>query len=491
MNTGTRESQVDILIVGAGPVGLLLANECARRGLRYRIVERRLGLSVYSKALAIFPRTLEILDMAGLVEPFLKAANPVTWVSVAAGQRRLAQVHFAPAETIYPFVAMVPQNVTESLLEAALRERGGKVEFDTEFVDAEQDAEGVSVSLRRAGTMQRCTARYLVGCDGAHSTLRHLLSLPFEGAQYKASFLLADVETNEALPADALQLCPSPQGPLAIFPMSAHRRRVVATIPEPQGDAPSLELVQRLLKERAPPGIEAHAVHWASYFKVNHRQLSQLRVGRMFLAGDAAHVHSPIGGQGMNTGLHDVWNLAWKLDIACRGRAKEALLESYGLERRPVIARVIQLTHRMTRALGATSLPARILRDAVIPLAARMPGVEHAMVRRLSQLDVSYAGSPIVEGAAERHFADSLRGGMGIRSRFVLLVGAAEQGSPQSDALFKSFKHDLELRRQEQAGVMLLRPDGYLAYASAGAGAAQALAAVRGVLARQLRHDLS
>ena len=482
---GNRE--LDVLIVGAGPVGLLLANECARRGLRYRIVERRPALSVHSKALAMFPRTLEILDMAGLVDPFLKAANRVTWVSVITGERYLAHVHFAPAETIYPFVAMIPQNVTESLLEAALRERGGEVEFDTEFVQAEQDAEGVAASLDHAGTQERCTAKFLVGCDGAHSAVRHLLSLPFEGAQYRASFLLADVETNETLPADAMQLCPSPQGPLAIFPMSAHRRRVVATIPEPRGVAPSLELVQHLLKERAPPGIEARALNWSSYFRVHHRQLSQLRVGRMFLAGDAAHVHSPFGGQGMNTGLQDVWNLAWKLDIASRGRAKDALLESYSKERRPVIARVIKLTDQMTKVLGSASRPAQILRDVVIPLATRIPGVQRTMVRRLSQLDIRYAGSPIVEAGGKRHFDDSLRGGTGISSRFVLLLGDDGRQSEEAGALLRSFGHDLELRPQDQSGVMLLRPDGYIAYSSNGAISKHTFAAIRSVLARQLQ----
>ena len=486
MRTGAREARVDILIVGAGPVGLLLATECARRGLRYRIVERRSALSVHSKALAIFPRTLEILDMAGLAGPFLAAANRVTWVSVTAGERRLAEVHFAPRETTYPFVAMLPQNVTETLLEGALRERGGTVDFDTEFVGADQDSDGVSATLRRAGAIERCTARFVVGCDGAHSTLRHLLCLPFEGAQYRASFLLADVETNDTFPADAMQLCPSPQGPLAIFPMSAHRRRVVATVPEPLGDAPSLELVQRLLMERAPPGIEARALNWSGYFAVHHRQLAELRVGRMFLAGDAAHIHSPIGGQGMNTGLQDVWNLAWKLDIASRGRASDALLESYSQERRPVIARVIGLTHAMTRALGATSPVAQVLRDTVIPAAMRLPAIRRRLVRRLSQLDISYAGSPIVDGAAERHFDDSLRGGAGIKNRFLLLLGSAGPHSPEADALLESFKHDLEIRRQEKPGVMLLRPDGYVAYSSTDPSVPKALAAVRAVLGRQL-----
>jgi 2-polyprenyl-6-methoxyphenol hydroxylase-like FAD-dependent oxidoreductase len=478
---------LDILIVGAGPVGLLLANECARRGLRFRIVERRTSLSVNSKALAIFPRTLEIFDMAGLVTPFLEAANRVTWVSVIAGRRRLAHIHFAPPETPYPFVAMVPQNVTEGILEAELRKRGGAVEFDTELIGADQSADGVAAAIRRNGTLEKCTAQFVVGCDGAHSTVRHLLSLPFAGAQYEGLFLLADIETNESLPADALQLCPSRHGPVAIFPMSAHRRRLVATVAKADGDAPSLELIQRLLVERAPAGIEARAIHWSSYFRVHHRQLSQLRIGRMFLAGDAAHIHSPFGGQGMNTGLQDAWNLAWKLDIAARGHATDALLESYSLERRPVIARVIELTHRMTTVLGSSGLLSAAMLNLGIPVVSRLPSFQHSMVRRLSQLDVSYAGSPIVEGQGERHFDQSLSGGTGIKNRFVLFMGDAGRRLAESDSLLSTFSPNLELRRHEKSGAILLRPDGYIAYVSQDADLRHALVTIRSILARQLR----
>ena len=176
--------------------------------------------------------------------------------------------------------------------------------------------------LDRRGERIEVTAAFVVGCDGAHSTVRHLLNLSFAGAEYEDSFMLADIETNDALPADELQLCPSESGPLAIFPMSATRRRIVATVAQIEGDAPSLELVQQMLRQRAPAELEAHALHWSSYFRIYHRHAAQLRVGRCFIAGDAAHIHSPYGGQGMNTGLHDVWNLVWKLDLVLHGRGQ-------------------------------------------------------------------------------------------------------------------------------------------------------------------------
>src|SRR5262249_29313512 len=209
----------DVLIVGAGPVGLFLANECVRRGLRWRLVEARATQSEHSKALAIFPRTLEIFDMAGLAGPFLEQANRVTSVAVVAHGRRLAHMPFMPKESPYPFVAMVPQDVTERLLVEELRSRGGAVEYETSFVSAVQHDDSVSVSLEQKGRRLELTAAFVVGCDGAHSAVRHLLNLPFEGAEYDDSFILADIETNDTLPADQLQLCPSELGPVAIFPM--------------------------------------------------------------------------------------------------------------------------------------------------------------------------------------------------------------------------------------------------------------------------------
>jgi len=197
-------------------------------------------------------------------------------------------------------------------------------------------------------------AKFVAGCDGAHSTVRHLLDLPFEGAQYDAMFLLADVETNETLPANEMQLCPNESGPLAIFPMSSTRRRIVATVETAEGEAPSLDLVRKMLVERAPSGIEARSLLWSSYFRIHHRQVAHLRVGRMCIAGDAAHIHSPFGAQGMNTGLQDVWNLGWKLDLSVRGHGSEQLLESYSAERRPVIKHVIDVTHFYDEGDGDT-----------------------------------------------------------------------------------------------------------------------------------------
>jgi 2-polyprenyl-6-methoxyphenol hydroxylase-like FAD-dependent oxidoreductase len=477
----------DVLIVGAGPVGLFLATECARRGLRWRLVEARAGQSEHSKALAIFPRTLEILDMAGLAPPFLEAANRVTAVAVITHGRTLARLRFAPAQTPHAFVAMVPQDVTERLLAAALGRRGGAVEYETAFVAAEPQDDRVRVTLDHHGQRTTLETAYVVGCDGAHSAVRHLMGVPFEGAAYEATFMLADVETNDALPSDELQLCPSEFGPVAVFPLSAWRRRIVATVERREGEAPSLDLVRRILTQRAPHELEARALGWSSYFSVHHRHVARLRSGRAFIAGDAAHIHSPFGGQGMNTGLQDAWNLAWKLDLVLRGRADAALLDTYDAERLPVIRQVIETTDWLTKVMATPNRLAQALRDAVIPVVSHLGPFQHALVERLSELGIAYRGSPIVEGPGERYFDDSVRGGRGILSRFLLVLGD-EADSPTIAAagrLAGARADVLELRVAPGRGMTLVRPDGYIAYTTQARDAGAALASVREVLDRQ------
>ncbi len=481
------KTDTDILIAGAGPVGLFLANECARRGLRSRIVETRPSQSVHSKALAIFPRTLEIFDMAGVAAPFLERANRVTSVAVITHGRTLAHMRFEPKESPYPFVAMVPQNVTEELLAEELRRRSGRVEYDTTFISADQQDDFVNVTLDHKGEPETLRAAFVVGCDGAHSQVRRTVNLPLEGGEYASPFMLADVETNEVLPGDELQLCPSELGPIAIFPMSAARRRIVATIDHPEGDAPSLEFVQKVLAQRGPSGIEARALHWSSYFRIHHRHASKLRIGRIFLAGDAAHIHSPFGGQGMNTGLHDIWNLVWKLDLFLHGQGNEQLLDSYSAERLPIIKNVIETTDLLTKIMGTPNKFVQVLRNTFIPMVSHLAPFQHAFVQRLSELGITYGGSPIVEGPGKRYFDESLRGGKGITSRFLMMIEDDKEPAIREAArqLCESFSDLVELRPARGSGIKLIRPDGYVAYSAHNGDDMAALKSIRSLLKRQ------
>jgi hypothetical protein len=244
--------------------------------------------------------------------------------------------------------------------------------------------------------------------------------------------------------------------------------------------------VRRLLAERAPAGIQANALNWGSYFRIHHRHVSRLRVGRIFIAGDAAHIHSPFGGQGMNTGLQDIWNLAWKLDLAVRGHANETLLDSYTGERLPIIRDVIRTTDLLTKALGTPSRLAQALRDTIIPILTRLGPFQHAFIERLSGLGVSYHGSRIVEGAGERFFNDSVRGGRNIRSRFLLLRDRARPDIDDAvEQLGESFRDVVEIRPAPGQGIVLVRPDGYVAYSASSRKGAAALSSVRSILQRQ------
>lgn len=480
----------DVLIVGAGPVGLFLAYECTRRGVRCRLIEKRTGQSEHSKALAIFPRTLEIFDMAGIVEPFLGAANRVTSVAVMTRQETLARLRFEPEGTPYPFVGMVPQDVTEKILVEELRRKGGEVEYETTFISAIEEDGKVKATFHRNGEQGEATALFLVGCDGAHSAVRHLLNLSFEGAQYHTSFMLADVDSNETLPGDELHLCPSEFGPLAIFPMSTTRRRLVATVEQAAEDAPSLEFVQKVIAKRAPAGFEARSLRWSSYFRVHHRHVAQMNVGRMFIAGDAAHIHSPFGGQGMNTGLQDVWNLAWKLHFAVTGRGSKRLLESYSAERCPIIKGVIETTHRITQAMGKTGNFAQAFRHTVIPLLSNMNIFQKRFVENLSELGVSYAGSPVIEGAGRRFWDNSLRGGGGIDDQLLLCVPS--KASDAEKRLARQFCDSLadlvQLRYAPVSSFTLVRPDGYIAYEGGKAAASEILDSMGRLLNEQICH---
>ena len=223
---------------------------------------------------------------------------------------------------------------------------------------------------------------------------------------------------------------------------------------------------------------------WTSYFYIHHRHTPRLRVGRIFIAGDAAHIHSPFGGQGMNTGLHDVWNLAWKLDLVVHGHGNEELLDSYGAERVPMIKKVIKTTHTMTRVMGTSSKVVQALRNTMLPLISRLPAFQRAFVGRLSGLAIKYRGSTLIDGDGSRYLEDSMRGGEGIRSRFLLLCNENAKPAVKEEAgrLAASLSDVLDLRMGQERDIRLVRPDGYVAYSQRGGDPLAALASARSLL---------
>ncbi|MFF4101955.1 FAD-dependent monooxygenase [Streptomyces sp. NPDC001903] len=396
----------DVLVAGAGPVGLTAAAELRRRGIPCRIVDRLPARLPYAKAVGIQPRTLEVWDRMGFVRAALEAAVPMrgqlTYVN-GVEQPRLDLV--LPPEVPYRFAAL-PQYETERIIEEFLEGLGTRVERGCELVSFVQDADGVTSRLATPSGEEEVRTRFLVGCDGAHSTVRKGLGLAFEGGAFPEEYMLADVELDWDLPYaygvramhhddrgavdDVLVCIPLP---------GACRYRVSMMVPPelsaapPQGSdavahgleggrAPELGHIQAVLDRLSPQPTTASVMRWSSVFRISHRLVDRYGRGRVFVAGDAAHIHPPTGAQGMNTGIQDAWNLAWKLALAVRGAGAPGLLASYDAERRPVGEEVVGRTVRQA-AEGVQADP----EDA------------DTLMMRQAQLLVGYRGSPLVQSA--------------------------------------------------------------------------------------------
>jgi len=391
----------EILVVGAGPVGLAMASELARHGTPCRIIDTAPEPASTSRALAIFPRTLEVFENMGVVEAILSAGHRLSCINVYAAGRRLAHLSLSEIDSPYPFVVSLPQSETERILIAHLEQMGVEVERQVAILEFTQEAQGVNALLlhfqRHEQTM--CTP-WLIGCDCAHSTVRHLLGLPFPGARYDETFILADVTMHTSLPDDEVALCFHQDGVLGLFPFGRGRYRIVADLPSDATAPPPAELtladVQALVDTRGPADITLREPLWLSTFHIARRQVHHFRDGRVFLAGDAAHIHSPAGGQGMNTGIQDAYNLAWKLALVTARHASQLLLDSYRVEREPVAHGVLTLTDRITQIATLRHPVAQHIRDLVLPFLSGIEYLQHRMANTMAEVAIHYRHSPIV-----------------------------------------------------------------------------------------------
>jgi 2-polyprenyl-6-methoxyphenol hydroxylase-like FAD-dependent oxidoreductase len=397
---------VDVLIIGAGPVGLSMAIEALRHGLTCRVVDQAEARSVYSKAQVVHARTLEVFENMGVVDAILAHGRPLHGFRAYAhrGSERVATFQIASIDSHYGYLLSIPQSETERLLEEHLCARGGRLERKVALKHFEQDAAGVtSVLVDAEGHEEAVRSRWLVGCDGAHSTVRKALDLPFEGHTYEQRIIQADVRVDLPLAVDldetVMLMAPGVLG--ALFPLPGeHRYRFVLPLTPDSPATATLECFQEMMKLVGPEGTTVSDPAWMVDFRIHCRIAPRYQVGRVFLAGDAAHIHSPAGGQGMNMGIHDAHNLAWKLALVTRGAASAELLESYTAERRPVAEDTLAMTDTATRglvfSLGLRNSVALDLRNQVMGLVTGLGAVRERLSRTLSMLEFGYADSPIV-----------------------------------------------------------------------------------------------
>ncbi|MEJ3744168.1 FAD-dependent monooxygenase [Actinomycetes bacterium KLBMP 9797] len=460
--------KVDVAIVGAGPTGLALACELRLAGVTCQVLERRTDEPNITRAFAVHARTLELLDGRGLADRLVPRGQRIQQVQPAPG----VAFDLARVDSRYPMVLLVPQSGTERLLEERARELGAEIVRGAEVVGLAQDADGVRLDIKdQTGAPRTLRASYAVGTDGAHSAVRRLLGVKFVGRQYETHIILADV-TLDRPPADTLFGTGNREGLVLLVPFGdgTHRaivwdkRRDAVPLDEPITLSELHDAFRRIAGDTFGMGEP----RWRSRFLSERRQAERYRVGRVFLAGDAAHVHSPIGGQGMNTGIQDAMNLGWKLASAVHDRGPADLLDTYNQERHPVGARVLRITDGLNQLVLSSMWLGRAARTLAIRTAVAIPPLRRRLAGFLTGIGIRYASPagahPRVGQRVPNAGEDGRRVYEAIRTgQFVLVDRRPGAAADSADGAVVTVR--LSPGGAEPA-LTLVRPDGYVAWAS-------------------------
>jgi 2-polyprenyl-6-methoxyphenol hydroxylase-like FAD-dependent oxidoreductase len=480
----------EVLIVGAGPTGLVLALWLTRLGVSLRIIDKSAGPGETSRAIAVQARTLEFYGQTGLVDDVVAGGLKVERITVRARGRAIAQARLGDMGTglsPFPFVLSFPQDDHERVLIAHLGRAGVRVERKTQLVGLAETASGVRATLETSHGTDVVETAYVCGCDGAGSTTRHLLDIQFPGGTYAQVFFVADAIVSGAAADGGLQMCLGVRDFCLVIPVrSTGSFRLIGLVP------PALERQETIAFGDVAPavvrttGLTVQAVNWFSVYHLHHRVAQIFRKGRTFLVGDAGHIHSPAGGQGMNTGIGDAVNLAWKVAAVLRGRGSEALLDTYESERIPFARTLVASTDRLFQLVASRSPLATVWRLGilanVLPWALRLPFVRRQVFRLASQLRIEYRASPLSTGSAGGVYGGDRLPWVGTLDNFAPLAsldwqvhvyGRANARLRQAVVSRGIAMHDFRWSEEAAStglahdGLYLVRPDGYVGLADA------------------------
>jgi 2-polyprenyl-6-methoxyphenol hydroxylase-like FAD-dependent oxidoreductase len=459
-------AHTDVLIVGGGPAGLTLGVTLAQLGIDHVVIDPKPAVAPGSKAAAVQPRTLEYLDRVGLADRLIEHGLQGSGFAAADGDRHLLRLSYENIASPYPFLLLISQQQTEIRLEQRLQELGSRVFRGVRLLDMVDEFPGSAATVvTQDGTPQVITARYVIGADGVHSTVRERRGVSFPGDSPTHLFALADVvlEGDDTVGMDTT-FSFSPHGMLLTSALPGGQLRVVASVP-PGTSAPDEADIARLLHERGARWAREATVKSVaanSTYQVQQRVVTSMRSGNAFLVGDAAHTHSPAGGQGMNTGIQDAANLGWKLHHVLTGRTSEHLLDTYEAERHPVAEGLIAFTAQLMDLAMVDNRDAAVLRNDVLAAAATVPGVADWLANKLSQLDIAYAPARPDDTVAGRRIDPRVAVPRGLSWTVVTPPGVSIANAPHDVALTTS---------ADVSEPIAVRPDGIAADAALAAEA--------------------